>query len=136
MSSLRTAIDDADRQNRGRTRRIGGLAFNALQAAIHDLRDELVACAKAADPSVRASRYRMHVVIDGHISVGAVVEDVSVKRLVTSGPDQPPTEVATSAQACIERLLMSIELPRSDGPGDFETVLETDRRCVDSAAHR
>ena len=129
IASLRGAIDDAHRKSWTRNVRIGGRAFNAVGAVIHDLHEDLVACARAADPGVQSAHYRLRVTIGGHINVGAVVDRVTVKRL-EAAPDAPTTEVATSAQDCIEELLTMIELPPSDGPGEVEGVLETDERCV------
>jgi len=136
MASLRTAIDDANKRWWGRTQRIGGRAFTALRAVVHDLHDEFIACATAADPSVQAPRYALEIAIDGHSSVGAVVDDVSVKRLVTILPGQPPTEVATSAQECIAQLLANIELPPSDGRGSLQAVFEDDGKCIQPGSRR
>lgn len=110
-------------------RRVGGPAFKALIAAVHDLHDGLVACAQAADRIAAPQRYLLHITIEGDASVGAIVGDVDVKRLVAAGVDQPELRVSTSARACIASLLTVIELPPSDGPGDFETLFDATYRC-------
>lgn len=102
--SLRGAITDAGRTHT--SRRIGGPAIVAINAAVHDLHDELRRCGGP-------NQYKLSLVVNGDVAVGALV----------------PTEIPPAAERCIANILTDIELPPTDGPMKFDTIVSFDDRC-------
>lgn len=109
--SLRAAIRAAIR---GRYVEVRGIAFKALAAAVHDTREDLVACIEAGRPV----QTTLHLMIDGERNTGALVASVSAA-------DLPP-----SAERCIADVLQPIELPPSDGPGYLDIRISTEDPCA------
>jgi hypothetical protein len=116
--SLRAAIHVAVRNAKTRSVKVGGLAFKAVAAAVHDLRDELVACIQAAAPDVPDQRATLHMMIDGERTTGALVASLSAH------------DVPAAAERCIADIMQAIELPPSDGPGYIDIVISAEDPCV------
>lgn len=117
------ALSKAGSVDRGRTddqRR-----FDALSAAMSDMRAELKTCFRAADNPRPETQYEVVLTLTGD-SAGSRVIGTSVKRVDGVNPDHTPVLAKTDAEACVARLFAKLALPPGNGLGESHTFVRSD----------
>jgi hypothetical protein len=98
--------------------------FDALDAALHDLRSELNECLRQARAKP-GQHFTLRVRVVGASAIGSLADKVEVKQLAAQ-PAVEVLEVPTPAEACIAQILELVELPPSPGTCELAKMLTYD----------
>lgn len=108
-----------------REKQHGEARFDALDAAMRDMRLEIQTCLQTADSPKGETQYELVVTVAGN-SAGSHVTGTSVQRVDGVNKDNTPALAKTDAQACIAKLFARLALPPGDRTGALHTIVRAD----------
>jgi len=88
----------------------GHRRFDAVEAALHDMRSEVQACWRDADHPTPETQYELVLTIYGD-AAGSTVMGTTVKRVEGASADGAAVLADTNAEACVARLFARLALP-------------------------